>query len=108
MDQNGNVQRQHSPQFKARDYFLEIDHPRVGRRVYPGLPYKLQNAHPRNHTGAPLLGQHNEEFFCGHLGMSKEELKELVEAKIIYRRKRPGTYGRSEKRDCGQDCGNQH
>jgi crotonobetainyl-CoA:carnitine CoA-transferase CaiB-like acyl-CoA transferase len=73
----------HSPQFKARDYFLEIDHPRAGRRQYPGLPYKLQNAHPRNHTGAPLLGQHNEEIYCGRLGYTGQDLAKLKEAGVI-------------------------
>jgi crotonobetainyl-CoA:carnitine CoA-transferase CaiB-like acyl-CoA transferase len=31
----------------------------------------------------PAMGAHNEEIYCGELGLSKDRLKELQEAGII-------------------------
>jgi crotonobetainyl-CoA:carnitine CoA-transferase CaiB-like acyl-CoA transferase len=72
-----------SPQSKARDFFAEIDHPRAGKHMYPGLPYKLRISPPGGNVGAPILGQHNEEVYCGRLGYSKQDLVKLKEAGII-------------------------
>jgi crotonobetainyl-CoA:carnitine CoA-transferase CaiB-like acyl-CoA transferase len=60
------------------------EHPVMGTKNVINPPWKLSVTPAKVWTRSPLLGEHNEEFFCGHLGMSKEELKELVEAKIIY------------------------
>lgn len=72
-----------SPQTKAREFFEEIDHPKAGKLMYPGLPYKLSSMTPKDNFGAPLLGQDNEEFYCGRLGYSKEDLVRLREAGVI-------------------------
>ncbi|MDR0875530.1 MAG: CoA transferase [Clostridiales Family XIII bacterium] len=72
-----------SPQLKARDFFVEIDHPRAGKHLYPGLPYKVKNAPPQGNAGAPLLGQHNEEVYGGRLGYSEQELARLKETGVI-------------------------
>jgi crotonobetainyl-CoA:carnitine CoA-transferase CaiB-like acyl-CoA transferase len=32
---------------------------------------------------APLLGQHNEEVFCGRLGYKREDLKKMEESGVI-------------------------
>lgn len=69
-----------SPQTKAREYLVEIDHPRAGKLMYPGLPYQLFNKPPQDNQGAPLLGQHNEEVYCNRLGFSKHDLVKLREA----------------------------
>jgi len=50
-----------NPQYGARDYFVEIDHPEVGKYRYPGWPYKMTGSPPRASRPAPLLGQHMEE-----------------------------------------------
>lgn len=73
----------HSPQTKARKFFEEIDHPRAGKLMYPGLPYKLSTMTPSDHFGAPLLGQDNADIYCGRLGYPKEELVRLREAGVI-------------------------
>jgi CoA:oxalate CoA-transferase len=71
-----------SPQTKAREFYVEIDHPMAGKLMYPGIPYKLLNSPPEGNHGAPLLGQHNEEVY-GQLGYSKEELTKLRASGII-------------------------
>jgi crotonobetainyl-CoA:carnitine CoA-transferase CaiB-like acyl-CoA transferase len=65
-----------SPQLKARNYFVEIDHPVVGKLTYPGAPV-IANGTPWISGRAPLLGEHNEEIFCGRLGYSKQDLANL-------------------------------
>lgn len=72
-----------SPQTKAREFFEEIDHPKAGKLMYPGLPYKLSTMTPSGSFGAPLLGQDNVDVYCGRLGYSKEDLVRLKEAGVI-------------------------
>ncbi len=52
-----------SPQSKARQFFVEIDHPIAGKQKYPGTPYHFSATPSRIDRPAPLLGQHNEEVF---------------------------------------------
>lgn len=73
----------HSPQSAAREFYREIDHPKAGKQMYPGLPYKLKDSLKGDNTGAPLLGQHNDEVYCGRLEYSKQDLVKFKEAGVI-------------------------
>ena len=64
-------------QFKAREFFVEIDHPVAGKFQFPGAPYKLSTSPWQIRRPAPLLGEHNEEIFCKRLGYKREELVKL-------------------------------
>jgi crotonobetainyl-CoA:carnitine CoA-transferase CaiB-like acyl-CoA transferase len=70
-----------SPHTKAREFFVEVDHPEAGKADYPGPPYKWSVTPPRIQRPAPCLGQHNEEIYCGELGLSKQELEALTVAR---------------------------
>ncbi len=70
-------------QLKAREYFVEIDHPKTGRVTYPGAPVKLTESPWKIRCPAPLLGQHNEEILCGQLGYTREDMVKLREGGII-------------------------
>jgi len=72
-----------SQQFKARRFFVEIDHPETGRLKYPSVPYRFSETPYRVMRPAPLLGQHNEEIYCQRLGYSRQELVRMREAGII-------------------------
>jgi len=50
-----------SRQYIARNYFVEVDHPKAGRLKYPGYPYKMTASKLEISRPAPLLGQHNDE-----------------------------------------------
>ena len=65
------------PQLRARDYFVELDHPEAGRLTYPGLPIRMSGSPGKVAGPAPTLGQHNIEVFCELLGHPKEELSFL-------------------------------
>lgn len=71
-----------TPQYRVRGFFVDIEHPRAGRLTYPGTPLRMGEL-PWQHERAPLLGEHNEEIYCGRLGYSREELVRLRERKVI-------------------------
>ncbi len=71
-----------SVQLEARGFFHQVDHPRAGRVTLPVRPYKVSiDSTPV--SPAPLLGQHNEEIFCGELGLSREQLRQLQERGVV-------------------------
>ncbi len=68
---------------KAREMFVDVKHPKAGDTTLTGCHIKLYDTKPEIKTPAPLLGQHNEEVYCGWLGYSKEKLERLKEQAII-------------------------
>ena len=68
---------------KAREMFVEIDHPVIGRMIVNGNPVKLMETPPEIRRPGPLLGQHNEEIYCGLLGHSPEELAQIKSEGVI-------------------------
>jgi crotonobetainyl-CoA:carnitine CoA-transferase CaiB-like acyl-CoA transferase len=48
-------------QYRARGYFVEVDHPRAGKRTYAGWPYRMGASEPSVSRPAPLLDQHSDE-----------------------------------------------
>lgn len=71
-----------SPQFRARDWFVTVDHPAAGPLVYPGAPYRMSET-PWEAGRAPLLGEHNHDVYCGRLGLSAQDLARLRSAKVV-------------------------
>lgn len=71
------------PQLAAGQAFVDIEHPEVGTVKYPGAPYKFSGTPWQMRRPAPLLGQHNEEIYCGRLGYSTEDLSRLRRAGVI-------------------------
>lgn len=69
-----------SPQTQAREFLIELTHPKAGKLKYPGLPYRFSKTAPGDGNAAPLLGQHNEEVYCNRLGFTKQDLVKLREA----------------------------
>jgi len=74
----------HDPHLKERDFFVEMEHPEMGRLSLPGLPWRLSNTPKGNYQCPPLLGEHNDYVFGELLGLSKEEVRQLKEEKVIY------------------------
>ena len=71
------------PQLNSRNYFQEVHHPEGGKYRYPGLPYRLSQSPCKIVHPAPALGQHNEEIFCGKLGLDSEEMEKLARSGVI-------------------------
>ena len=68
----------HSAQFQDRGFFVEADHPVVGKLTYPGWPFHLGSGKQVDINPAPLLGQDNHAVLGqGGLGLSHEDLVRL-------------------------------
>ncbi len=67
-----------------RGFWVEVAHPELGRSFkYPG-PAGIYNGSPwRISRRAPLVGENNEEVFCGELGLQRAELAYLAEAGVV-------------------------
>jgi crotonobetainyl-CoA:carnitine CoA-transferase CaiB-like acyl-CoA transferase len=70
------------PHFGERGFFVEIEHPKAGRLRYPGAPFGPSETPAKTERSAPLLGEHNEEVYCG-LGYSRQDLARLREGGAI-------------------------
>jgi crotonobetainyl-CoA:carnitine CoA-transferase CaiB-like acyl-CoA transferase len=73
-------------QYINRNYFVNIEHPEIGKCRYAGWPYQMTGTPPRVGRPAPLLGQHNQEVLCGDLGYSQEEFKRLQNRGVVKRK----------------------
>jgi len=64
--------------FAAREYFIDVPHPELGRTFkYPGPYWKSPAAPWRTKGRAPLIGEHNWEVYGEELGHSRQDLAAL-------------------------------
>lgn len=75
-----------SPQMQARGMLPPLPHPLIGD--LPGLhahgfPIHFSETPGGYDHPAPLRGQHNEEIYCGLLGLTAEELADLESESVI-------------------------
>jgi CoA:oxalate CoA-transferase len=73
----------HNPHTEAREFFVEVNHPVIGKALYPGPPYKWTETPASIRRPAPCLGEHNEEIYCRELGFSKGDLSVLRRAGVV-------------------------
>jgi formyl-CoA transferase len=68
----------------ARGMLREVDHPELGRVPLPHSPLRYSSADGgADLVPSPALGEHNEEIFCGWLGLSREELDALEREEVV-------------------------
>jgi benzylsuccinate CoA-transferase BbsF subunit len=65
------------PQLKERGFYVYLDHPEAGRIAHDGLTFAL-SATPGEIRRAPLLGEHNEYVYREVLGLSEDEVNQLI------------------------------
>jgi crotonobetainyl-CoA:carnitine CoA-transferase CaiB-like acyl-CoA transferase len=71
-------------QLEARNFWQNIEHPELGTSlVYPGGFAKFSEASCKIRCRAPLIGEHNEEVYCGELGLKKKELEDLRSQGVV-------------------------
>lgn len=68
-------------QLKAREFFVQADHPVMGKVKYPGAPAKSSETMWQAGR-APLLGEHNKNIY-EKLGYTSDEIIRLREEGII-------------------------
>jgi len=71
------------PQVKAREMIIMKEHPGLGEIPLPGVSIKLSRNPGGIRSIAPKIGEHNEEVYCGLLGLRAEEFDQLKKEKII-------------------------
>jgi len=71
------------PQLKERGFFIELDHPRMGKTVSDATPVRLSATPPLYSRPAPLPGQDNDYVYGEILGLSESEINKLKKQKII-------------------------
>ncbi len=80
--ETGEDLMEHDPQLRHRGYFQEIDHPEMGKYFAQGPGFQLSKS-PSELRPAPSLGEHNEYALRELLGMSDEEIAELVIEEVL-------------------------
>jgi benzylsuccinate CoA-transferase BbsF subunit len=71
------------PQLKERGFFIELDHPELGKTVSDGVPVRLSDAPAGYNGAAPLRGQDNDYVYKELLGISEGELDKLRQNGVI-------------------------
>lgn len=71
------------PHMHERGMLEWVEHPDLGRVVLPTTPLRLHDTDIAPATASPRVGQHNEEIFCGWLGLSQEEFAGLKKDGVI-------------------------
>ena len=72
------------PHLNARGFFLEWDHPEIGRQKYDGMMWKMNKTPGGVSRCAPLFGEHNNYVFGELLGVPQAEIDRLTEEKVLY------------------------
>ncbi len=79
---SGEDTMEHDPQLKHRHLFWELEHPEIGN--YHGVaPSFILSKCPCEIKRAPLMGEHNEYVLKEILGMSDDEVNELISKGVV-------------------------
>ena len=68
------------PQLKHRGTHVILEHPEIGPHIYHHPPYRFSKTPNKLTMPAPCLGQHNEYVLKEILGMSDDEIADLLVA----------------------------
>ena len=71
------------PQLKERGFFIELDHPQMGRTISGATPLRLSDTPPLYSRPAPLPGQDNNYVYGELLGLSKGDMNRLKNQGVI-------------------------
>ncbi len=67
------------PHLNERGYFVEVEHPVIGKAKIPGMPFQLSETPGAVERPSPLLGEHNELILGKYAGIGREEVQRLKE-----------------------------
>lgn len=78
-----SAQALEDPHLKHVKAFVEIDHPAVGKRIYPNVPFKISGISLPPSRRAPLFGEHTREICRELLGLSEAEIERLKREGVL-------------------------
>lgn len=68
-----------SPQIKAREMLVNVEHPTLGTLTVPGIPIKLSGSPGSIRKAPPMVGEDNEYVYGTLLSLSDDEIERLKE-----------------------------
>jgi formyl-CoA transferase len=71
------------PQYLERETIVRVPHPKLGSVLMQNVIPRLSDTPGRIRHPGPEIGEHNEQIYCGELGLSREEFDELKEGQVI-------------------------
>ncbi len=71
------------PQFKARGFLPEDDHPELGRAKFEGEPISLSRSPWELRSASPLLGQHADYVYHEILGVERSDIERMAEEGVF-------------------------
>ena len=71
------------PHLLSRDMIVEVDQPVSGKVKLIGSVYKMSKTPGDRKKRVPAVGEHNEEIYCGLLGIDAQEIRKLKEESVI-------------------------
>lgn len=72
------------PQVRARENIVEVESPLGGLLSMVGIVPRLTTSPGRIESTGPLaVGAHNEEIYCGRLGLTRDDLKALAARGVV-------------------------
>ena len=79
----GGHPARNKPPFKFRHHFQFLEHKDIGRHAYHAPSYRLSKAPPHVWKAAPCLGEDNEYVYKEILGLSDDEIADLLVEGVI-------------------------
>jgi crotonobetainyl-CoA:carnitine CoA-transferase CaiB-like acyl-CoA transferase len=71
------------PQLMARDFFIPLEHPALGRTISDSTPIRFKDNPNVHWKAAPLLGEDNRYVYMELLGFKEDDLSSYIERGII-------------------------
>lgn len=72
-----------NPHVTARNYFVELEHPEVGKRRHLGIPWKMSGTPCEVQRPAPCMGQDTDYVLEQVLGLGKAEIATLRSRDVL-------------------------
>ncbi len=71
------------PHLQARGFFVEVDHPVVGKKPIMGLPWRMEPGPSARYWAAPTLGQHTDLVLRDILKLDDAEIAALRQEGVV-------------------------
>jgi CoA:oxalate CoA-transferase len=73
------------PQFVARGFIQQVEHPELGDLPLPVTPLRFSESATEIQRPAPKIGEHNLSVLSSYLGYTQEQVEELTQQGILVR-----------------------
>ncbi len=75
---------EHDEQMRAREHYTWLDHPEIGSAPVDNPGFRFDKLSTKPQRRAPLVGEHNDYVFHELLGLTYDEMNELILEGVFY------------------------